>query len=236
MYKELLINKEIVDKNGNSYFIDDVEDSNDLEEVIIKLNNGKMYSLYCSHKVGFISFVEKDFDDLISKKIADYDEEKIRRKNDLELAEKQRIEEEKKRLENCINKFRDDYYFLSNFYECNITYNGVTYRNNEAAFQAQKDIKRSEEFANLSPASAKRLGRKVTLRRDWEEVKLDIMYELLKCKFDQNPSLKEKLINTGDRLLVEGNDWHDTYWGVCNGKGSNHLGKLLMKLREEYKK
>lgn len=74
------------------------------------------------------------------------------------------------------------------------------------------------------------------LRRDWEEVKLDIMYELLKCKFDQNPSLKEKLINTGDRLLVEGNDWHDTYWGVCNGKGSNHLGKLLMKLREEYKK
>lgn len=150
--------------------------------------------------------------------------------------EKQRIEEEKKRLENCINKFRDDYYFLSNFYGCNITYNGITYRNNEAAFQAQKDIKRSEEFANLSPASAKRLGRKVMLRRDWEEVKLDIMYELLKCKFDQNPSLKEKLINTGDRLLVEGNDWHDTYWGVCNGKGSNHLGKLLMKLREEYKK
>lgn len=77
--------------------------------------------------------------------------------------EKQRIEEEKKRLENCINKFRDDYYFLSNFYGCNITYNGITYRNNEAAFQAQKDIKRSEEFANLSPASAKRLGRKVML-------------------------------------------------------------------------
>lgn len=69
MYKELLIKKEIMDKNGNSYFIDDVEDSNNLEEVIIKLNNGKMYSLYCSHKVGFISFVEKEFDDLISKKM-----------------------------------------------------------------------------------------------------------------------------------------------------------------------
>lgn len=85
-----------------------------------------------------------------------------------------------------------------------------------------------------SPGEAKRLGRKATLRLDWEKVKLTIMEDLLRQKFAWK-ELKEKLLSTGDEELVEGNTWSDTFWGVCNGKGENHLGKLLMKIREELK-
>ena len=80
-----------------------------------------------------------------------------------------------------INSFRDNYFFLSNFYEAPITYNGLTYRNNEAAFQAQKCIisEDREAFTNLNPSEAKRKGRKVVLRRDWEQVKISIMADII---------------------------------------------------------
>ena len=68
-----------------------------------------------------------------------------------------------------------------------------------------------------------------------EEVKDQIMYEIVLNKFSQNEELREKLIATGDEYLAEGNTWHDTYWGVCNGKGKNKLGKILMQVREELK-
>lgn len=136
-----------------------------------------------------------------------------------------------------INSFRDEYYFLSNFYNTPVIYGGIQYQNNEAAFQAQKvlsdDIKK--EFSNLPPNLAKRKGRKVPLRSDWEEVKFGIMHDICKCKFTQNEDLKEKLLSTGDEYLEEGNTWGDRIWGTVNGKGQNHLGKILMDVREELK-
>ena len=132
-----------------------------------------------------------------------------------------------------IAKFEGQYFFLSNFFECPVTYKGITFTNTEAAFHSQKDTSRAIEFAHLDPSSAKKLGRKVTLRPDWEQVKDDIMYEILVAKFTQNAALKILLLRTGDQELIEGNWWNDTYWGVCRGTGKNTLGKLLMKLRQE---
>lgn len=134
-----------------------------------------------------------------------------------------------------INEFRGKYFFLSNFYMADVTYNGVTYTNNEAAFQAQKitDINQQREFSGLNPSKAKRKGRHVKLRKDWEDVKEDIMYEICKSKFTMNSDLAEKLLDTGDEYLEEGNTWGDRIWGTVNGKGENKLGKILMRVRDE---
>ena len=139
-----------------------------------------------------------------------------------------------------INEFRGKYYFLSNFYSAPVTYDGITYQNNEAAFHSAKILSGREQFANLDPSSAKKLGRSVKLREDWEEVKDDIMYEICKSKFSQNLNLGKKLLATGDEYLEEGTTgWHDNYWGNCecdkckNIEGKNTLGKILMRIREE---
>lgn len=136
-----------------------------------------------------------------------------------------------------IDSFRNEYYFLSNFYNSHVEYNGLVYTNNEAAFQAQKCPERAREFTGLAPNDAKRLGRQVKLRPDWEEVKLDIMTDIVRSKFNrrQHPVLCRRLLETGDEELVEGNYWNDYYWGVCKGHGENHLGKILMQVREELK-
>ena len=137
-----------------------------------------------------------------------------------------------------IDSFRDEHDYLSNFYSCPVEYDGLTYQNTEAAFQAAKCVDRNEreKFVSLSPGQAKKLGRKVDLREDWETVKIDVMRDVLKSKFSLNSELREKLIATGDVELIEGNHWNDRFWGVCRGKGQNHLGKLLMELRKILKK
>lgn len=132
-----------------------------------------------------------------------------------------------------INEFRGKYYFLSNFYETPVTWNGLTYLNNEAAFQSAKTFSDRECFTNLDPSSAKKLGRKVQLRSDWENVKDDVMYEICKAKFSQNTELKKRLLSTGNEHLEEGNTWGDRIWGTVNGIGENRLGKILMRIREE---
>ena len=132
-----------------------------------------------------------------------------------------------------IDKFEGDMYFLSNFYAVTFEYKGVTYLNSEAAFHAQKEPGREQEFSMLFPDKAKKLGRSVKLREDWESVKDDIMYDIVYEKFKQKPELLKLLIDTVDAELIEGNWWNDTYWGVCNGKGENKLGKILMRVREE---
>ena len=132
-----------------------------------------------------------------------------------------------------IDSFRDEYFFLSNFYPVEIKLDGIVYPNAETAFQAQKtlDVEERRKFSMLkNPVQAKRLGRKVKLRDDWEEVKLDIMTEIVSQKFLQHPHLIEMLLQTGDEELVEGNKWD-----VCKGKSENHLGKILMKIRDVYK-
>ena len=136
-----------------------------------------------------------------------------------------------------ITSFRGSFEFLSNFYEAPVEFDGLLYGNNEAAFQAQKCLTQEERkiFTGMRPAKAKRAGRQVQLRPDWEEVKCGLMEEIVRAKFTQNPELAMRLLATEDRLIQEGNTWHDTYWGVDSrtGEGENHLGKILMKVREE---
>lgn len=132
-----------------------------------------------------------------------------------------------------ISEFRGEYYFLSNFYSAPVTYNGMCFENNEAAFQAAKCPERMTEFCRLNPSEAKRLGRRVKLRGDWEAVKDTVMYEICKAKFSQNPDLADKLVATKDAELIEGNTWGDRIWGVCDGVGENRLGKILMRVRAE---
>lgn len=141
-----------------------------------------------------------------------------------------------------IDNFKGDYFFLSNYYNSPILFglaNGESMMapTMEHYFQASKTIYLDQQKKILSaatPGEAKKLGRTCTLRSDWEEIKDSIMYLGLRQKF-HNPTLQKKLLATGEEELIEGNWWNDTYWGVCNGVGKNKLGKLLMKLREEYK-
>lgn len=128
--------------------------------------------------------------------------------------------------------------FLDNFYEgAPFVYDGVRYLNSEAAFQAQKTKTKEErrQFSNLNPRDAKTLGRRVDLRADWEEIKDRIMYEVVLAKFTQNEDIKNKLLQTGDAQLVEGNNHGDTYWGITlhDHRGYNMLGYILEKVRED---
>lgn len=136
-----------------------------------------------------------------------------------------------------IDSFRNEYFFLSNFYEVPVTYEGLTYQNNEAAFQAQKcaDPKEREAFTRMNPSEAKRAGRRVQLRKDWEDIKISVMADIVMAKFSQNRKLAEKLLATGDACLEEGNDWGDRIWGTVNGQGANCLGRILMDTRENLK-
>lgn len=134
-----------------------------------------------------------------------------------------------------IREFIDAYAFLSNFYHSPVKYRNLIYLNAEAAFQAQKESceKDKEQYTRMNPAQAKLVGRNCNLREDWEEIKEQTMYEIVSAKFTQNKNLAKLLLDTGDAYLEEGNWWHDTTWGVCNGVGENKLGKILMRVREE---
>lgn len=134
-----------------------------------------------------------------------------------------------------IDRFADDYEFLSNFAASPVVVDGLTYPTVEHAFQAAKTFDPAEKAriaAVATPATAKRAGRKVALRPDWEEVKVGIMEDLVRRKF-ADERLGRMLVATGDEELVEGNTWNDRFWGVCRGSGRNELGKLLMKVRSE---
>ena len=146
----------------------------------------------------------------------------------------------------AISSFSGDYEFLSNFYPSKVQARHDTLETRlshdvhtvEHAFQAAKANK-LEDFLAIckaeTPGQAKKLGRKVSLRAGWEDVKLGIMEILLREKFSDR-ALRGKLLRTGEAVLVEGNTWGDRYWGVCEGVGENHLGRLLMKLRAEFRK
>lgn len=134
-----------------------------------------------------------------------------------------------------IDSFSGQHRFLSNFWSVAIAFEGYTYRTVEHAYQAAKTLDEDERRrirAEASAAGAKKRGKFVDLRDDWEAIKVDIMRELLRQKFGTNP-LRARLLKTGKQKLVEGNWWGDRFWGVCDGKGENHLGLLLMEIREE---
>jgi ribA/ribD-fused uncharacterized protein len=134
-----------------------------------------------------------------------------------------------------IKRFTGPNRFLSNFYPSQIQYEGYLYPTVEHAFQAAKTANpevREEIRLAETPAEARRLGRLADLRPDWEEVKLEVMLALLREKFSTT-FMQKRLLSTGDRTLIEGNTWGDIYWGVYGTRGENHLGRLLMQVREE---
>lgn len=145
---------------------------------------------------------------------------------------------------NKISSFREEYRFLSNFYQHPFEFKGLVYPNAEAAFQAQKcscDEDRIKYTLQKNPVRAKQMGKKEpNLPADWDEISYDIMREILRAKFSV-PKLAEMLKSTGDAYLEEGNHWHDNRWGKCTcekcstKEGVNQLGKILMEIRSELK-
>lgn len=138
-----------------------------------------------------------------------------------------------------ISSFQGDFRFLSNFWAASVQLDGYWYPSVEHAYQAAKteDEQQRRKIRSAKTASmAKHLGKYVPLRMGWDAHRISVMRDLLWQKFSSNPTLKQSLLATGEAELIEGNTWHDHFWGVCNGRGENHLGKLLMALREELRK
>ena len=138
---------------------------------------------------------------------------------------------------NKIEEFQGEYRFLSNFGDCpnGVKFEGIKYPTAEHAYQAAKTNNITDRFGISrleSPGKAKRAGSTVLLRPDWDKIKVHIMRQIVTAKFMQNPDLMAKLLSTKDAELIEGNRWGDTFWGVCNGKGENLLGKILMNIRD----
>jgi len=154
-------------------------------------------------------------------------------------------------MPNKITLFKDDNGFLSNFYPCFIVLDGTQYPSLEHAFQAakagtedkhtyidfsgKKITMLARDYINSArtPGEAKRRGKSIKLRPGWDDMKLEVMEGLVRQKFTNDWYLAEQLLKTGDAELIEGNWWGDTFWGVCHGKGENHLGKILMRVRDE---
>lgn len=141
-------------------------------------------------------------------------------------------------MSNVIAEFKGAYRFLDNFYPAHLKWEGIEYPTSEHAFQAAKTLDREfrKQIAKIdSPFQAKKMGRAVVLRTDWEERKYELMEEIVSAKFLQNPALAQKLLATGDALLEEGNHHGDVTWGTVDGQGKNWLGKILMSIREKLK-
>lgn len=147
---------------------------------------------------------------------------------------------------NSIEGFKGEWSFLSNFYPCEIQYDGLTYKSVEHFYVAMKcnndQIFNGKHYTVLdfremislipNPGLVKKIGQKIIIRSDWDKKKLDFMNWAVREKF-KDINLLELLLSTGNMDIIETNNWGDTFWGVCNGSGKNHLGKILMKVRDE---
>lgn len=139
-----------------------------------------------------------------------------------------------------ITKFEGEYRWLSNFWPCQIELDGIIYPSVEHAYQAAKSddpIYRKKIENAIDPdfekaaKKAKKLGKGITLKPGFEQHKLLLMTQFIQQKF-KDPTLRAKLLNTGTQDLIEGNWWGDTFWGISKGDGKNHLGNILMELRD----
>lgn len=141
-----------------------------------------------------------------------------------------------------INSFCGKYAFLSNAYPAPVKCVGITFQNAEAAYQALKyrDQEIREQFCNLEAREAKLFGRELEQKPDWDEwnqKKVDVMLSVVYAKFDQNLELQEKLLETGNAILVQGGAKNDSFWGVSakTGAGENRMGAILMHVRKTLK-
>ena len=137
-----------------------------------------------------------------------------------------------------IAEFQGEYRWLSNFWllKVPIVLDGLPCWSVEHAYQAEKTenkLHRRRIIQALYPGVAKRFGRVCPVRPGWDGMRLSVMELLVNQKFRLNPDLMLKLLETGDQELVEGNYWGDRFWGVSGGKGENHLGRIIMKVRYE---
>ena len=136
-----------------------------------------------------------------------------------------------------INQFKGEYDFLGNRYPCRILWEGLEYRSAEAAFQASKcqDDKERMVYACCSTDKAVLKGKEQTLYPGWEETKVSIMLSILRAKFEQNPTLMQKLADTGNRVLLNGNNKQETFWGIdlYSWIGENHLGRIIINIRDK---
>jgi ribA/ribD-fused uncharacterized protein len=134
-----------------------------------------------------------------------------------------------------IDKFRGRHAFLSNFHPAEVELGGYMYPSVEHAFQAAKCAYREDRIeicAAEEPRDAKRLGRQVEARSDWNKVRVTVMASLVLQKFARHPELRRRLLETDAEELVEGNTWNDRFWGRVAGEGENTLGRILMQVRE----
>lgn len=137
-----------------------------------------------------------------------------------------------------IDRFSGEYRFLSNFWLCPVPMEGEWYASVEHAYQAAKtlDPEARVRIKNaFGPKDAKKMGNGIVLRGDWDLVRIQYMRHLVWQKFSLHQHLRIKLLATENAELIEGNTWHDTFWGVCRGIGENNLGKILMQVREDLK-
>ena len=137
-----------------------------------------------------------------------------------------------------IDRFTGKWFVLSNFHRHPFVWKRQTWKTAEHAFQAAKCVSSSDADAiakATTPAEAKRLGRLCEMRHDWNDRRVKTMKSILRAKFAVEP-MRGVLLSTNNARLVEGNTWGDEFWGVCRGRGKNHLGKLLMKERKRIRK
>jgi ribA/ribD-fused uncharacterized protein len=115
-----------------------------------------------------------------------------------------------------------------------------TFPTSEAAFQSYKCLDDKDyiqkQKESKSPLYSKKLGNTIIVKKNWVDVRLGIMYQILKLKFDQHEDLKKKLLNTGVSNIIYKNRI-ENFWGTGKyNNGDNCLGKQLEKLREYYYK
>lgn len=143
--------------------------------------------------------------------------------------------------------FFEDYRFLSNFHMCDVMYDGVFWPSSEHAYMVAKckNIRKNisneniyndygiSRIQNMTCSEVRKWGQTVELRNDWEQIKEAIMLQINLDKYIRNHDVREKLLATGQKALIEANSWNDSYWGfdVDKQRGSNKLGNILMQVR-----
>lgn len=139
-----------------------------------------------------------------------------------------------------ISTFLGEHYFLSNFYLCEVEMDGEIYASAEHAYQAAKtedELQRATIRSIRSSLKAKLYGKKTTTREGWVNVRLIAMEWIVREKFTRHPDLRAKLTATHPHVLRMGNRYGDTFWGATlSGRGQNHLGRILMLLRDEFRR